>query len=392
MVLRLQNSIPRTLWPVYRPPFSETLHHRLLSSQSVATSVLARRGCLLPILETQCEKISQTACDRERHAPTTQLFKPTQLRVKPATSITISTTTTNANATTANAAPKTNTATTAVNATTDTTRNVNTRTTTTTDATTNLSCAHNTKSKGGEMEDTEGEKARGERTRGNRGERTEVIRRVSTTAQNGDDERSYCPGDKPRTTDGHGDSNPIPTTPRARGLLCLNQRGHVTASKHRGCTTAPVVPCARTPAIIHSPRDLSALRSDAPNPWGSLQRRHHRFQPHVTCKSRCPRPPVTETRVLESVRHPYGIGLAKPVFRVPILTHIVMPNHTRYLRTRTRHLHTNLFNKSGTLSSQSCAPSTFISDTHSIQNASLKTFSDILAYALTLPSHLFSLF
>jgi hypothetical protein len=75
----------------------------------------------------------------------------------------------------------------------------------------------------------------------------------------------------------------------------------------------------------------------------------------------------------------------------------IAQRHTRYSRTRTRRLHTNIFCKSDTLSSRYIIPSrrtssTFIADTHSIQNTSLKTFSDILAYSLTFPSHLFSLF
>jgi len=185
MVSRPQNSIPRMLWSVYRPPFSETLRHRLLSSQSVATSVFARRGCLLPILATRCEKLSRTVSDRERHTPSAHPSTPTQLRVKPTTSITsniganptayISTITTTVNATTANTKHNTYTpTTTAVNVTTDTTfRNVKARTAESTHATTIVSIVHTTKDKGDEMEDTEGEKARGERTRENRGERTE---------------------------------------------------------------------------------------------------------------------------------------------------------------------------------------------------------------------------
>ena len=78
--------------------------------------------------------------------------------------------------------------------------------------------------------------------------------------------------------------------------LCSNQRGHVTVLKHRALSeptvTSPngdIAPHTRTPAtgastappactptlsrdppiarVMHQPRDLTALRSDAPNPW-----------------------------------------------------------------------------------------------------------------------------
>ena len=189
MVSRPQNSIPRMLWSVYRPPFSETLCHRLLSSQSVATSVFTCRGCLLPILATSREKISQTVCDRERHVSTTQLFKPTQLRVKPATSITISPTTTNVNATTANAAPKTNTATTtAVNVITNTaSRDTNTCTTKTANTMTITLSVRTARSEGSRRENAEGELgAKGGQTRGDSREENE---RVCTTTPNNNDEQ-----------------------------------------------------------------------------------------------------------------------------------------------------------------------------------------------------------
>jgi hypothetical protein len=75
----------------------------------------------------------------------------------------------------------------------------------------------------------------------------------------------------------------------------------------------------------------------------------------------------------------------------------IAQRHTRYSRTQTRRLHTNTFCKSDTLSSRYIIPSrrtlsTFITDTHSIQNTTIKTFSDILATSLSFPSHLFSLF
>ena len=182
-------------------------------------------------------------------------------------------------------------------------------------------------------------------------------------AQNDDDERSYCPGNKPRTTDGHGDGNPIPIAIDAFATRTF-------------CNVSALRSGNQNPTPVCTTRDLSSLSSGARNPWGSLQHRHRRFQPHVTCKSPCPRLPVTETRVLESVRHPYGIGLAKPVFRVPIRTHIVMQSDTsssrRIIPTR--------------------RTSTLISATNSLHNTSPMVILNIIAYALALPSRLFSHF
>ena len=116
----------------------------------------------------------------------------------------------------------------------------------------------------------------------------------------------------------------------------------MTASKHRACTTAPILPCARTPATVHGPRDFSGLRSDAPNPWGSLRRRHYGRYPHVlhqftrrrqhqqkypvnTCVHTTPTPKLpapTPICIFETVRHPHGIGPNKPVIRVPARTEV----------------------------------------------------------------------
>jgi hypothetical protein len=50
--------------------------------------------------------------------------------------------------------------------------------------------------------------AKGGQTRGNSREEN---KRVCATTPNNDDEQSCQAGDLPQTTDGHGDSNPIPT-------------------------------------------------------------------------------------------------------------------------------------------------------------------------------------
>jgi hypothetical protein len=81
----------------------------------------------------------------------------------------------------------------------------------------------------------------------------------------------------------------------------------------------------------------------------------------------------------------------------PNLWASIAQHHTRYLRTQTRRLQANIFGKSDTLSSQYIilsrrTLSTFVTNTHSVHNSSLTTFSDIIAYSLSLPSQLFSVF
>jgi hypothetical protein len=147
---------------------------------------------------------------------------PTQLRVKPTTSITsnistnptayISTINTTVNATTANTKPSMYTpTTTAVNVTTDTTcRNANACTTESTYATTIVPIAYTTKDKGDEKRCTEGWNTEGKWMGGGQRDKSEGTRtKASTTAQNDDDKWSYRPGHIPQTTDSHGDSIPI---------------------------------------------------------------------------------------------------------------------------------------------------------------------------------------
>jgi hypothetical protein len=103
-------------------------------------------------------------------------------------------------------------------------------------------------------------------------------------------------------------------------------------------TTLPQGPTEHTPtAIVHGPRNLSSLRSDAPNPWGSLRRqqysrfshtprrftRRRQYPPTGPVNSDLPTTPIpkppapTSIHVFETVRHPHGIGPNKPVIRVP---------------------------------------------------------------------------
>jgi hypothetical protein len=108
---------------------------------------------------------------------------------------------------------------------------------------------------------------------------------------------------------------------------------------HAPSTAPPQVPAERAPTtIVHGPRDLSALRSGAPNPWASLRRRHNghyarvprqftrqRQHPPIYPANRhlhttlTPKPPTpAPNHIFETVRHPHGIGPTKPVIRVPV--------------------------------------------------------------------------
>jgi hypothetical protein len=114
-----------------------------------------------------------------------------------------------------------------------------------------------------------------------------------------------------------------------------------TTNRHAPITASPQVSAERTPtAIVHGPCDLSALRSDAPNPWVSLCRCHYSRSSHTPCRFTCRRqyPPTypvnsylpttpipkptapTSFHVFETVRHLHGIGPNKPVIRVPART------------------------------------------------------------------------
>jgi hypothetical protein len=105
-------------------------------------------------------------------------------------------------------------------------------------------------------------------------------------------------------------------------------------------TTPPQIPAERaSTAIVHAPRDLSALRSDTRNPWGSLRRRqsghYARVPRQFTCRRQyppiypadtylhttpTPKPPTpAPINIFETVRHPHGIGPTKPVIRTPVL-------------------------------------------------------------------------
>ena len=88
---------------------------------------------------------------------------------------------------------------------------------------------------------------------------------------------------------------------------------------------------------IRATCDFSALSSGARDPWGSIQRCNHRFRPRDSCQSSCrtyhsfqyptdnykytsssSQPTTIPHGVIETIQHPYGIGPAKPVIRIPV--------------------------------------------------------------------------
>jgi hypothetical protein len=94
-------------------------------------------------------------------------------------------------------------------------------------------------------------------------------------------------------------------------------------------------------------RDFSSLSSGAQNPWGSIQRCNHRYQPRDLPRTlRCTyhssqypadnykyKPsssrPITARGVIETIQHPYRIGPAKPVIRIPIAVPVAADEHTK---------------------------------------------------------------
>jgi hypothetical protein len=100
--------------------------------------------------------------------------------------------------------------------------------------------------------------------------------------------------------------------------------------------TADINTPADSVTSIHATRDFSALSSGARNPWGNIQRRNHRNRPRNSPRTLrhtyhafqypaynyiyklSPSQPTTPRGVIETIQHPYGIGPAKPVIRIPV--------------------------------------------------------------------------
>jgi hypothetical protein len=154
--------------------------------------------------------------------------------------------------------------------------------------------------------------------------------------------------------------DPTPITPIApiTPVLVANVLIDTTPAAPTG--TSPIVPIIRAspPLIAHGPRDISGLRLDARNPWGSIRHRHHRSrpvrtyhrdshpgpnpsqyshshppharpvnsQPHLHSDSRQPKPPKLNLRskshwpaesqpsvhYFQIIQHPHGISSTKP--------------------------------------------------------------------------------
>jgi hypothetical protein len=69
-----------------------------------------------------------------------------------------------------------------------------------------------------------------------------------------------------------------PTTPRARTSVAMDEP--VTLRTPSPATHMPTKLLPPSPLIVHGPHDLSTLRSDTPNPWGTLHRHHYSRSPH----------------------------------------------------------------------------------------------------------------
>jgi len=113
-----------------------------------------------------------------------------------------------------------------------------------------------------------------------------------------------------QTTDGHGTANPIPAA-RANVIpsrsTCSRPRHFVTRQLSISGNQNPT--SVRTRAICPRSRQVHEIRGAAFNAAIVVSTPCHM---QIPCQDRRDR-----NRVLESVRHPYGIGLAKPVFRYP---------------------------------------------------------------------------
>ena len=160
-----------------------------------------------------------------------------------------------------------------------------------------------------------------------------------------------CTPSKPTVTPSNGDVAPRARTPATDAPTMPRTRTPVSPTRSPAPITVPSrVPAGHAPsAIVHGPRDLSALRSDAPNPWGTLRRRHyHRYSHtrrqfgsakrglahlyptnapshnHSVSKS-APSSPIS---IFETVRHPLGIGPTKPVIRTPARMTMDTPTYT----------------------------------------------------------------
>jgi hypothetical protein len=107
-----------------------------------------------------------------------------------------------------------------------------------------------------------------------------------------------------------------------------------TSNANTNTESATIPPIA---SAICTPREVTALQSSSPNPWGSLSRRHRHSHPckpsvharhlpfHYTTDNHKHIPLISSssTETIETIRHPYGIRSVKPVIRAPIANSFV---------------------------------------------------------------------
>jgi hypothetical protein len=118
-----------------------------------------------------------------------------------------------------------------------------------------------------------------------------------------------------------------PTTPNNVALAVPAIRPKAVTKPDISAGTIANTHVNMTPMIC----DLSALRSDTPNPWASLRRRHRprklsqplrqNHHPFIYPSNTFTHPPLkpkpSPSCVFETITHPLGIGPTKPVIRVP---------------------------------------------------------------------------
>ena len=115
--------------------------------------------------------------------------------------------------------------------------------------------------------------------------------------------------------------------------------------------TSPI-PMLSVAQSICIPRDISILRSGQRNPWSSLSRRHRRSHPRTplvhsppnsfyyvmhSCNPNSVTPPSLLIQTIETVRHPHGIGAAKPVIRTPSMHRMPLVPAMYLIATQYRH-------------------------------------------------------
>jgi hypothetical protein len=121
----------------------------------------------------------------------------------------------------------------------------------------------------------------------------------------------------------------VPHTPTEPRASTLNVHANACTNPYRMTPINPATTVLVAPVLptVYGPHDLSALFSDAPNPWGTLRRCHYH---HYSCTPHQFGSAKQEFRDFETVKHPHRIGPNKLVIRTPVssaantLTHHVV--------------------------------------------------------------------